>query len=941
MKRIYFWRGRNACLTFILMITLMTMNISAAWAVSPVRITSDPQGQFVPAVFGSRVVWQDNRNGHWDIYMYDFTTGTESRITDNPSNQCNPAIYGETVVWQDNRNGEWDIYTYDITTKTEQRLTTGSNPHITPAIYGDKVVWLDYRNGSRYGDIYLYDLTSESETRITTGVGEPANPDIYEDKIVWEDVRNGNKDIFMYDIKQGFESIITIFPTTQRFPKIYGNNVVWQDDRNDNWEIYRYDLASGEETRISTGSSDDCDPTIFQDKIAWTDKSNGFENIRLYDLSTGTTSILAAEESDQLNPKIYGERVIWEDWRNGNSDVFAADTSESPSLYAAVVKGDTVTLTYNVTLDSGSVPPPSAFLVNVGGAVIGVNEVIIIGTDIVLKLAHEVNTGDVVKVNYTAGATPVKFASGNIPNLTGEDVLNSTPDTEPPYWLGEGRLSIAGITKSGLTLTWPAAQDNRGVKRYRIYRNGTLTTILGNVLAVNIDNLSPGTEYNFKLEAGDAEGNWSTLGLSALVKTVAAENPVIGGSGTAGIPLDLSGSLGSGPVLLGSADITVTVDAAKALELLNQGAKAGTGLQTAIIPIEESFDRVNVRIPLSVITALAEKGSSLQVKTGYGSYVMPASEINAADLGRLGFEPANTQIDIEITRQKQNQDKGDNLTQPGFTHLISPISVKVEASQGIKVTILDHFSSFVNLVLPLTDNVNQEFSTGVVSRADGTVSPIPTHFAVTDGKKTAIVYTKTTGTYSVISNPKTFADVKTHWAKRDIDSLASKLIIAGVTNNTFAPEKKVTRAQFVTLLIKALGEEPQVEKSGFKDVKANDWFAGAVSVAVKLGVVKGYDDKTFKPNALVTREEAAMMTVQALSLAGLDITISPAETEKRLKQYSGNFSISTWAKSSVAFCLQNGIIKVDGKRGLVLTEGCTRAESAVLIKNMLTRGGLI
>lgn len=936
MKLIHFRRGKNACLTFILITTILTTNISAASAFSPFRITLDPKGQFVPAIFGSRVVWQDNRIGNWDIYLYDFATGTESRLTDNPSDQCNPAIYGDTVVWQDNRNGDWDIYAYDIKTKTEQRLTTDLSPHITPAIYGEKIVWLDYRNGHRYGDIYLYDLNTKTETRITTGVGDPANPDIYEDKVVWEDVRNGNKDIFMYDIKQGLESVITIFPTTQRFPKIYGNNVVWQDDRNGNWDIYMYDIASGEETRLSAGSADHCAPAVFQNKVAWIDNSNGAENVSLYDLATGSATIVAAEGFDQLNPQIYGERVIWEDWRNGTTDIYAAETTDAPSLYAAVVNGDTLTLTYNVTLDAGSVPQPSAFLVSVGGQPVSVNQVSINGTDIILKLTHEVNPGDTVKVSYVPGATPVKFGSGIVPNLSGGEVVNNTPDTEPPYWTGNSLLTATNISQTGVTLTWPAAEDNRGVTRYRIYRNGALTDTLGNILSVNIDNLSPGTEYTFKLEAGDAGGNWSTAGLSAMVKTVAAENSAAGGSAVTGSPLDLSGALTGGSVLAGAAEVSVTVDVDKAVDLLNQ-AKAGSGFQTAVIPIVEPFDKANVRIPLSLVTALAKKGSSLQVKTQYGSYIMPASEINAEDLGRLGFDPADTQIDIEIARPKQDQDKGDSSTRSGFTRLISPISVKVEAAQGIKVTILDHFGSYVKLVLPVPDGVNQEFSTGARFRADGTVSPVPTRFTVIDGKRTAIVNSKTTGTYSVISSAKTFADIKTHWARKDIDSLASRLVISGVSDKVFAPEKQVTRAQFVTMLLRALGEEPAIEKAGFKDVGANDWYAGAVYTALKLGIVKGNADKTFEPNAPVTREEAAVMLVKALSITGQNTSISADEAGKLLQPWAKKSSVSAWAQNQVAFCLKNGILTGDTKKGLALTQSCTRAQAAILIRKMLVK----
>ncbi|HII80393.1 MAG TPA: cell surface protein, partial [Methanosarcina sp.] len=60
--------------------------------------------QKIPAIYEDRIVWQDNRNGNWDIYMYNLSTSTETQITTNQSNQWNPAIYGDRIVWGDDRN---------------------------------------------------------------------------------------------------------------------------------------------------------------------------------------------------------------------------------------------------------------------------------------------------------------------------------------------------------------------------------------------------------------------------------------------------------------------------------------------------------------------------------------------------------------------------------------------------------------------------------------------------------------------------------------------------------------------------------------------------------------------------------------------------------------------------------------------------------------------
>ena len=106
----------------------------------------------MPDIYGNRIVWSDDRNENWDIYMYDLSTKKETQITANKSDQQAPAIYGNTIAWQDNRNENWDIYAYDLITHQQIR-TTDKSDQVAPAIYGNKIVWEDDRNGNP--DIYM------------------------------------------------------------------------------------------------------------------------------------------------------------------------------------------------------------------------------------------------------------------------------------------------------------------------------------------------------------------------------------------------------------------------------------------------------------------------------------------------------------------------------------------------------------------------------------------------------------------------------------------------------------------------------------------------------------------------------------------------------------------------------------------------------------------
>ena len=160
-----------------------------------VQITKDGADHENPYVNGNYIVWQDNRNGNWDIYAYDLSTGAEIPICTAAGDQTNPSCYGDNFVWQDNRNGNLDIYMYDISTNVTKQITNNTSDQTNPAIYGDKIVWQDYRNGN--WDIYMHDLTLGIERQLTTNTGNQIDPAIYNNKVVWTDDRNGNEDIYM------------------------------------------------------------------------------------------------------------------------------------------------------------------------------------------------------------------------------------------------------------------------------------------------------------------------------------------------------------------------------------------------------------------------------------------------------------------------------------------------------------------------------------------------------------------------------------------------------------------------------------------------------------------------------------------------------------------------------------------------------------------------
>ena len=343
-------------------------------------LVTDPGVQSAPAIDGNRVVWQDNRNGNFDIYMFDLTTNTERQITTNTSSQTLPAIHGDRIVWQDNRNGNSDIYLFDLSTNTEQQITTNLSSQTAPAIHEDRIVWEDNRNGNL--DIYLYDLSTSIEQQITNDPDSQIRPAISGPGgryIVWEDFRNvivnANRDIFLYDVVAGTEQQITSSTLRDAAPDISGNRIVWMADYNaDPVEIVfiyhvfvcTYDPATGacpaqqitpdeaEAVGPATTPPFGRGPRISGAKVVWRDARQDFE-VFAHNLTDGTEHQITLSptggvlDQDQADPDVSDNAVLWIDRRNGNLDIFHVSLNPSaeiltPPDLAEFAQGQAITI---------------------------------------------------------------------------------------------------------------------------------------------------------------------------------------------------------------------------------------------------------------------------------------------------------------------------------------------------------------------------------------------------------------------------------------------------------------------------------------------------------------------------------------------------------------------------------------------------------------------
>ncbi|MCM3762511.1 amidase family protein [Alkalihalobacillus oceani] len=111
-----------------------------------------------------------------------------------------------------------------------------------------------------------------------------------------------------------------------------------------------------------------------------------------------------------------------------------------------------------------------------------------------------------------------------------------------------------------------------------------------------------------------------------------------------------------------------------------------------------------------------------------------------------------------------------------------------------------------------------------------------------------------------------FADVGGHWAADYIDTLVELGLISGYPDGTFRPNASISRAEAARIIARELGLEDG--ESSFADVAAGHWAAADIGAVESAGILTGYPDGTFKPDGRLSRQEMAVILVRAYELSG-------------------------------------------------------------------------
>lgn len=174
---------------------------------------------------------------------------------------------------------------------------------------------------------------------------------------------------------------------------------------------------------------------------------------------------------------------------------------------------------------------------------------------------------------------------------------------------------------------------------------------------------------------------------------------------------------------------------------------------------------------------------------------------------------------------------------------------------------------------------------------------------------------------------RSFTDIAGHWAERWINEAVEEGLINGYPDGTFKPNHPITRAEFTVMLVDALPLVGTGATLTFTDAaQIKGWAKQSIARAVQSGIITGYDDGSFRPDAQITRAEMAVMIARVMQLPMVGGTSTG---------FADDEDIPKWAKDAVEAIRKLGIVGGRGGDRFVPNDTATRAEATIMLLRML------
>ncbi|MBQ3183785.1 MAG: S-layer homology domain-containing protein [Clostridia bacterium] len=270
----------------------------------------------------------------------------------------------------------------------------------------------------------------------------------------------------------------------------------------------------------------------------------------------------------------------------------------------------------------------------------------------------------------------------------------------------------------------------------------------------------------------------------------------------------------------------------------------------------------------------------------------------------------------------------DNYT-AATGHTWGEWEVTVEPTQcttGVKVRSCSGCDAIEEMVVPATGTEHAiEVWVPVIETVDGTIDWYGAEFGVC-----TICGAEETRVVESAEYVAHFEDLKAdQWYVSEVAYCVSKGYIKGMNDTTFAPNKNLTRAEFLTLLAKVDGvdlTQYDTTETGFEDVKTSHWYNEVVAWAVENELTSGISETQFGPNVSITRSQLARFFKLYTEKKGYDVS-----AKADLASFVDAGKVQEWAADSVEWAVAMNLISGVGNDMLAPNATATRAQAARMI----------
>ena len=179
-----------------------------------------------------------------------------------------------------------------------------------------------------------------------------------------------------------------------------------------------------------------------------------------------------------------------------------------------------------------------------------------------------------------------------------------------------------------------------------------------------------------------------------------------------------------------------------------------------------------------------------------------------------------------------------------------------------------------------------------------------------------------------------FRDLNNHpWAKAQIEKLAEKGVVNSQGVRIYAPETKITRADFAMFLIRTLGLTGSSTEN-FADVNPDSYYAKELAIGKEIGILKGVGNNEYNPHEEISRQDMMVICARGMRYAS---KLGTGGTIDNLADFTDKANIADYAIEDIAAMVREGIVLGNADKTINPLGNTTRAEAAVIMYRILNK----